>query len=114
DPYVPLIAYQHSRKKRESMTDSETPQGERTITACSLDDERFEHAMLMEIIVLHPTNPTLDELHLALSGSRVELERHTVEDSIWALRRFGLVRENGRILEPTLAALRAAEIIQRI
>ncbi|HEX6688495.1 MAG TPA: hypothetical protein VF085_07500 [Solirubrobacterales bacterium] len=82
-----------------------------TSGACSLDDEQLEHAVLMEIIQLHPANPTLDELHLALS-SRVGLERHAVEDSLWALRRFGLVRENGDVLEPTLAAVHASELFQ--
>jgi hypothetical protein len=84
-----------------------------TADTCPLDDEQLEHAVLMEIIELHPTNPTLDELHLALSYSRVELGRHTVEDSLGALGRFGLVRENEKVLEPTLAALHAAEVIQR-
>jgi hypothetical protein len=80
----------------------------------ALDDDQLEHAVFMEIVTLHPIHPTLDELHLALSDSRGELGRAVVEDSLWSLRRFGLVRENGNVLEPTLAAIRATEVIQRI
>lgn len=79
-----------------------------------LDDEQLEHAVFIEIVALHPIHPTLGELHLALSDSRAELGIHAVEDSLWSLRRFGLIRENGKVLEPTLAALHAAEVIQRV
>lgn len=81
--------------------------------ACPLDDEQLEHAVLMEIIDLHPNHPTFDELYLVLSHSRRELRGHAIEDSLWSLRRFGLVRENGKVLEPTLAALHAAEVMRR-
>ncbi len=96
------------------MTKSDdSPQYDAALTsgACPLDDEQLEHAVLTEIIQLHPANPTLDELHLALN-SRVELERYAIEDSLLALRRFGLVRENEKVLEPTLAALHASELFQ--
>ncbi len=80
---------------------------------CLLDDEQLEHAVLMEVIELCP-KPTLDELHLALSDSRAELGRSIIEDSLWSLKRFGLVRENGKVIEPTLAAVHAAKVIQQV
>lgn len=97
------------------MTDSGTQTEDPTAMADdrTLDDEQLEHAVLMEIIDLHPARPTLDELHLALSYSRGEIRRFAIEDSLWSLRRFGLIREHGDVLEPTLTALRAAEVIQR-
>lgn len=78
---------------------------------CLLDSEQLEHTVFMELVMLHPIHPTLDELHLVLC-SRKELGRPEVEDSLWWLRRFGLVRENGEVLEPTLAAIHATEVIQ--
>ncbi len=78
-----------------------------------LDDEQLEHAILMEIIALHPAHPTRDELHLAMSTALEDSRGHTIDDSLWSLKRFGLVRENGNVLEPTLAAIHAAEVIQR-
>lgn len=79
----------------------------------SLDVEQIEHAVLAEIICLHPTHLTRSELALAMGERRERMGNHALEDSIWALKRFGLVRENGEVLEPTLTALRAAEIFQR-
>jgi hypothetical protein len=97
------------------MTDRNSTKKEIAMTAdaCPLDDEQLEHSMLMEIIELHPIHLTCDELHLALSYSREGLKEFAIKDSLWSLRRFGLIRENGKVLEPTLAALRAAEVIQR-
>ena len=34
-----------------------------------LDDEQLEHAVLMEIIALHPAHPTRAELRLAMSAA---------------------------------------------
>lgn len=48
-----------------------------------------------------------------MSATFEEAGSQTVDDSLWSLRRVGLVRENGNVLEPTLAAIHAAEIIQR-
>jgi hypothetical protein len=85
----------------------------RAADAHPVNYEQLEHAVLMEIITLHPTHPTLDELHLVLSYSRVELEEQAIDDSLQTLGRFGLVRKNGDVLEPTLAAIHAAEVIER-
>jgi hypothetical protein len=98
------------------MTDSETPQeSERTMDTDTrqLGPEQFEHAVLMEMVALLPAHPTLAELQLAVSGAGEDPETPMVEDSLFHLRRFGLVRENGKVLEPTLAALHATELIQR-
>lgn len=98
------------------MTDGKASHGcERATTpdAYPLDNEQLERAILMEIINLHPTHPTLCELRLTLSNGGVLPERHTLEDSLGLLKSFGLVRENGKIIEPTLAVLHAVEVIQR-
>ncbi|HEX6689393.1 MAG TPA: hypothetical protein VF085_12135 [Solirubrobacterales bacterium] len=97
------------------MTKSDdSPQYNAALTsgACTLDDGQLEHAVLMEIINLHPNRPTRAELHLAMSNFGGDPSSQAIDDSLWALRRFGLVRENGDVLEPTLAAVHASELFQ--
>ncbi len=77
-----------------------------------LDSGQLEHAVLMEIISLHPNRPTRAELHLVMSNPREGQEGQAIDDSLWGLKRFGLVRENGDVYEPTLAAIHASELFQ--
>jgi len=96
------------------MTDGETSHsGERAKTpgAYPLDDELLEHAVLIEILRLHPAHPTLCELRLTLSNGGVLPESNALEDSLGLLKSFGLVRENAKIIEPTLAALHANKVL---
>ncbi len=73
------------------------------------EQDRFESAVLREIIYLLPARPTFDELRLSVGDK----DDHGVstEDAIWGLRRAGLVRYSGDVLEPTLPALCAFKLL---
>ncbi len=72
----------------------------------------FEHALLSEIIILHPDHLTSEELVVRMEESASETDRVAILDTLQALRRSGLVRLNGEVVEPTYAALRAAAIFR--
>lgn len=74
----------------------------------SLSQEQFDGALLAEIVCLHPAHLTLAELELRMTADRNDAEGAAVRDSVQALKRSGLVRQNGEIVEPTYAALCAA------
>jgi hypothetical protein len=75
-------------------------------------EEQVEYEVLAEIICLHPIRLTLSELVLRVAGKWGGSESVAIEDSIQALKRSGLVRQTGDVLEPTYAALRAAELFR--
>lgn len=74
-------------------------------------DEQLEHAVLAEIICLHPAHLTSAELVLKMDGAR-DGESVAIGESLQALKRSGLVRLTGDVVEPTFAALRAAELFR--
>lgn len=78
----------------------------------SLEDRdlRVEQALLLEIIYLHPDHLTSEELVLKMEDGPNDTDRIAILDSFQALRRSGLVRLNGEVIEPTYAALQAAVI----
>ena len=80
----------------------------------SLEDRDLmvEQALLSEIIFLHPDHLTSDELVLRMEDGPSDIGRITILDSFQALKRSGLVRLNGEVVEPTYAALRAAAIFE--
>jgi hypothetical protein len=69
-----------------------------------------ELSLLAEIIVLHPDHLTSEELAVRMDSPRTD--RIAILDALQALRRSGLVRLNGEVVEPTFATLRAATIFQ--
>ncbi len=71
-----------------------------------------EHALLSEIITLHPDHLTSEELAVRMEDSPSDTGRIAILDTLQALKRSGLVRFNGEVLEPTHAAVRAAAIFQ--
>jgi hypothetical protein len=71
-----------------------------------------EHSLLSEIIVLHPDHLTSEELVVRMEDGPSNTDRIAILDTLQALRRSGLVRLNGEVVEPTFAALRAAAIFQ--
>lgn len=75
-----------------------------------LDSDPIEHSVLVEIVSLHPTSLTLPELILRMQVD--DPKGIAIQDSVQALKRSGLVRENGVLVEPTHAALCAAAIFQ--
>lgn len=78
----------------------------------SLEDRdlRVERGLLSEIIFLHPDHLTFEELVIKMEGGPGDTNRIEILDSFQVLRRSGLVRLNGEVVEPTYAALRAAVI----
>lgn len=75
----------------------------------SLDPKQFEFAVLLHVVELHPHHQTPSELVREMSGGRDEEEQ--LRNAVSALTEFDLLRENGGVIEPTHAALRAAAIL---
>jgi hypothetical protein len=72
----------------------------------------LENALLMEIITQHLGYLTQDELVTRMEDSPAGTGRIAILDSLQELRRSGLVRFSGEVVEPTFAASRAAEIFE--
>lgn len=70
-----------------------------------------ENALLSEIIILHPDHLTSEELIVRMEDGPSETGRVAIIDALQALKRSGLVRITGEVVEPTYAALRAAAIL---
>jgi hypothetical protein len=68
-----------------------------------------EQVLLSEIIAL-ADRMTPEELILWMRGESSDADRVEILDALLALKRSGLVRQNGEIIEPTRAAIRADEI----
>jgi hypothetical protein len=73
-------------------------------------DQRLEVAILTEVVGLHPERLTRDELTLRMADGPGEADRVAVADRLQELKRDGLIRVNGEVVEPTRAALRAAVV----
>lgn len=71
-----------------------------------------EHALLSAIVFLHPDHLTADELVVRMDDGTNETDRIAILDVLQALKRSGLVRFNGVVVEPTYAAIRAAAIFR--
>ncbi|HEY8816272.1 MAG TPA: hypothetical protein VIP57_14350 [Candidatus Dormibacteraeota bacterium] len=72
-------------------------------------DLRVEQALLSEIIALSD-RLTPEELILWMRGRSSDPDRIEILDALLVLKRSGLVRQNGEVVEPTHAAIRADEI----
>jgi hypothetical protein len=75
-------------------------------------DPWVEHALLSEIITLHPDHLTAEELVVRMEDGPSETGRIAILDSLQALKRSGVVRITGEVVEPTYAALRTAATLQ--
>jgi hypothetical protein len=73
-------------------------------------DLQIKQALLSEIITLHPDHLTPTELILWMGGGSSNADRIATLDALQVLKHSGLVRQNGEVVEPTYAALRADEI----
>ncbi len=73
-------------------------------------DRRLEGAILSEIVSRHPGHLTTDELVLRVADRSSGADRTAVGDRLQELKRDGLIRLNGEVVEPTHAAVRAAAI----
>jgi hypothetical protein len=73
-------------------------------------DLRIEYDVLREIVDLRPDHLTCDELVVRLEDEPTDTDPVAIMDSLHALKRSGLARCNGEVIEPTHAAVRAVEI----
>lgn len=77
-------------------------------------DLRLENALLMEIVSQHPDRLTREELVTRMEGWPTGADRIAILDSLQELKRSGLIRINGGVVEPTFATLRAAVIFDLV
>jgi hypothetical protein len=75
-------------------------------------DLQLENGLLMEIVMQHPDHLTQGELVTRMEGWPTGTDRIAILDSLQELKRSGLIRINGEVVEPTFAALRAAVIFE--
>lgn len=75
-------------------------------------DLRVERVVLSEIVYLHPTHLSCEELVMRMEDGASATGRVAIVDALQELRRSGLVRISGDVVEPTFAALRAVAIFQ--
>jgi hypothetical protein len=78
------------------------------------EDEGIESAVLHQLLDLHPTRLTLEELLREMSGDRrVFSERDAVERAVRELTATGLLHQGEEFVTPTRAALRFSELLDR-
>ncbi len=73
---------------------------------------RLENALLAEILTQDPNHLTQDELTLRMEGGPFGTDRIAILDSLQELKRSGVIRLNGEVVEATFAVLRTAEIFE--
>lgn len=78
------------------------------------EDEGVESALLQQLLDLHPTRLTLEELRREMGGDRGSFaERDAVERAVRELTAAGLLHAGGEFVVPTRAALRFSELLDR-
>jgi hypothetical protein len=78
------------------------------------EDESVESAVLRQLLELHPTRLTLEELVRELGGDRGDFaERDAVERAVRDLNAVGLLHRSEHFVEPTRAALRFSDLLDR-
>lgn len=78
------------------------------------EDESMESAVLRQLLDLHPTRLTLAELIRELGGERGGFaERDAVERAVRDLGAAGLLHPGEDFVEPTRAALRFSDLLDR-
>jgi predicted transcriptional regulator len=79
-----------------------------------VEDESVESAVLRQLLELHPTRLTMDELSLEISGGRSGFaERDAVERAVRDLAATGLLHRGDEFVAPTRAALRFSELLDQ-
>jgi hypothetical protein len=86
------------------MCEADSSPGERSL--------RLENSLLLEIVDQDRVHLTQDELVLLKEDRPTGTDRIAILDALQELKRSGLVRVNGEVVEPTFAALRAASIFE--
>ncbi|HEX5990475.1 MAG TPA: hypothetical protein VFY75_09715 [Solirubrobacterales bacterium] len=78
------------------------------------EDESVESAVLRQLLDLHPTRLTLAELVREVGGGRGAFaERDAVERAVRDLSAVGLLHHGEQFVEPTRAALRFSDLLDR-
>jgi hypothetical protein len=82
------------------------------------EDESVESAVLRQLLELHPTRLTLAELIRELGGDQDEdagsfAARDAIERAVRDLGAVGLLHRDTRFVEPTRAALRFSDLLDR-
>lgn len=78
------------------------------------EDESLESAVLRQLLDLHPTRLTLEELLREVGGGRGSFaERDAIKRAVRDLAAVGLVHRGEEFLTPTRAALRFGELLDR-
>lgn len=78
------------------------------------EDEGIESAVLRQLLDLHPTRLTAEELLREMSGNRrVFSERDAIERAVRELAAAGLLHQGEDFVTPTRAALRFSELLDR-
>lgn len=78
------------------------------------EDEGVESAVLRQLLELHPTRLTLAELVRELGGDHASFaERDAVERAVRDLSAVGLLHRGEHFVEPTRAALRFSDLLDR-
>jgi len=78
------------------------------------EDESKECAVLTEVLRLHPTNPTVAEL-VRLMGTDLSEAFGDVDGWKRAIRElcnYGLLRQEGQVISPTVPAIRFSELVE--
>jgi hypothetical protein len=78
------------------------------------EDESVESAVLRQLLDLHPTRLTLEELLREVSGGSGDFAaRDAVERAVRELAAVGLLHQGEEFVAPTRAALRFNELADR-
>jgi len=78
------------------------------------EDEKVESAVMRHLLDLHPARLTPAELMRELAGDRGGFaERDAVERAVRDLSAVGLLHGAGDFVEPTRAALRLSDLLER-
>ena len=84
-------------------------------TKQSSEEERrlqLETGLLLEILSLHPDHLTFEEMILRVTDTEHGISRLDVDFALKELTRFGVIRINGEVLEPTFAAVRISKMLE--
>jgi hypothetical protein len=78
------------------------------------DDDATQSALLQQVIALHPTQVTTEELIRELAGESPDFaERDAIERAVRDLAAAGLLHHREGFVAPTRAALRFSELLDR-
>jgi hypothetical protein len=78
-----------------------------------VEDENVESAVLRQLLDLHPTQLTINELRRELGSDDGFAERDAVERAVRDLAAVGLIHQGREFVVPTRAALRFSQLLDQ-